>query len=99
MRGLRSAAGNVRLPEMLMSKVEITPPPEDGPAFGADRTGAEHYRLFIVNSADKFQGVQVHEGSSDTDALERARSMLAHHPHAAAIEVWRRGLLIGRIDR
>jgi len=60
---------------------------------------AEHYRLFIVNSANKFQGVQVYVSASDTDVLERARSVLDHHPYAAAIEVWRRGVLVGRIDR
>jgi hypothetical protein len=60
--------------------------PEDSSA-ETDSTGAEHYRLFIVNSADKFQGVQVHLGTSDTDELERARGVLEHHPYAAIVEV------------
>jgi hypothetical protein len=81
-----------------MSTFARDPKPGDSRA-GPDRPVAEHYRLFIVNSADRFQGVQVHMGASDTDALERARSVLEHHPYAAAIEVWKRGVLVGRIDR
>jgi hypothetical protein len=61
--------------------------------------GSEHYRLFHVSASDKFQGVQMYVGTSDTGALECARSALQHHPYAAAIEVWRRGVLVGRIDR
>jgi hypothetical protein len=60
---------------------------------------AEQYRLFYVNTSDKFQDVRVYIGASDNEALERARSLLEHHPYAAAIEVWKRGRLVGRIDR
>jgi hypothetical protein len=84
-----------------MTKVGIVPPPngEADAAAESDRAGAETYRLFFVSAADTFQGVQVCEGSSDTNVLERARSVLAHHPYAVAIEVWRRGVLVGRVDR
>lgn len=75
-----------------------TPKPEDGSA-ELNSAGAEQYRLFLVNSSDNFQGYQVYAGVSDTDAMERARSLLAHHPYAAAIEVWKRGALVGRIGR
>jgi hypothetical protein len=56
------------------------------------------HRPFYVSSSDKFQGVQMYVGASDAEALERARSVLKHHPYAAAIEVWKRGVLVGRID-
>jgi hypothetical protein len=81
-----------------MSTFAPGPNPEDSSA-EPEGAGSEHYRMFFINSADKFQGVQVYLGTSDTDALERARSALTHHPYAAAIEVWRRGVLVGRIDR
>jgi hypothetical protein len=81
-----------------MSTFARDPKPEDSSG-GPEGAGAEHYRLFIVNSADKFQGVHVYVSASDTAALERARSVLQHHPYAAAIEIWKRGLLVGRIDR
>ena len=71
------------------------PKPEDGPA----EPGTEGYRLFFVNSGGKFQGFQVYAGASDTEALERARAALQHHTYAVAIEVWKRGMLVGRIDR
>mgnify|MGYP003579037813 CR=1 FL=1 len=77
---------------------DATPKREDGPA-ESDGPIAEQYRLFYVNTSDKFQDVRVYIGASDNEALERARSLLEHHPYAAAIEVWRRGRLVGRIDR
>jgi hypothetical protein len=82
-----------------MTKAEfVAPPKEEASPVEPDRAGPEHYRLFSVNSDDKFQGFQVHEGPSDTEALERARGVLAHHPYAAAIEVWRHGVLVGRVN-
>lgn len=77
---------------------DATPKREDGPAV-SDGSIAEQYRLFYVSSSDKFQGVQMYVGASDAEALERARSVLKHHPYAAAIEVWKRSVLLGRIDR
>jgi hypothetical protein len=75
-----------------------TPKREDGPA-ESDGPIAEQYRLFYVNTSDKFQDVRGYMGASDNEALERARSLLEHHPYVAAIEVWKRGTLVGRIDR
>jgi hypothetical protein len=76
-----------------------TPLPENDASSEPATPGTEGYRLFFVNSDDKFQGFQVYVGASDTEALERARAALQHHPYAVAIEVWKRGLLVGRIDR
>ena len=83
---------------MATSDRDPTPKPDVGPA-EPGRPVAELYRLFFVNSADNFQGSQVYLGASDTDALERARGVLEHHPYATALEVWKRGVLVGRVDR
>ena len=55
--------------------------------------------MFYVNSADRFQGYELYESDSDIAALERARSILQHHPYAVAIEVWKRSIFVGRVDR
>ena len=78
---------------------EPTPKGEAGPAVKSDSAGGEHYHLFFVTTADKLQGFQVFVIASDTEAMERTRDVLARHPYAVAIEVWKRGVLVRRIDR
>ena len=82
-----------------MTSFDDSTPNRDGPAVAPDTLGAEHFRLFYVDATDKFRGVEVYSGASDTHALERARIALHHHPYAVAIEVWKRGVLVGHVDR
>jgi hypothetical protein len=72
---------------------------EQRKAIGPLSDGRAGYRLFHLNNADKFTGVDVLEAHSDSEAIERARSILAHHPYSVAIEVWERHRLVARIDR
>ena len=52
-----------------------------------------------MNTADRFEQFEVVDAASDADALTYARQLLRRNLYTKAIEVWRRGLLIGRIDR
>jgi hypothetical protein len=76
------------LPEQLKSRT-----------FFWGQVALDRYRCFFVNTADRFEQFEVVDAASDGDALTYARQLLQRNPYTKAIEVWRRGLLIGRIDR
>jgi hypothetical protein len=59
---------------------------------------AAQFRLFIVDSDDKYQRYEVLEGASDDEARSRARNMLAVESEASAIEIWSGTHFVDRVD-
>ena len=57
------------------------------------------YHCFLIDNADRVQGVGTIETQTQADAIYRSERMLRAEFHAAAIEIWEHGRLIRHIER
>jgi hypothetical protein len=57
------------------------------------------YSCFLVNVADRFEGVEPVEAATDSDALMYAKQLLRRERDTKAVEVWIQGNMVGRVDR
>jgi hypothetical protein len=57
------------------------------------------YRCFFIDSGDKVQGIETIDSPTEADAVYRGEHMLRGASHAAAVEIWDHGRLVGQIKR
>jgi hypothetical protein len=57
------------------------------------------FRCLFIDESDKVAAIQPCEGTTESEAVDRAYGMLCGHPHASAVELWASGHFVARIAR
>ena len=57
------------------------------------------FRCLFIDESDQVAAVQPCDGTTESEAVNRAYDMLCGHPHASAVEIWESGHFVARIGR
>jgi hypothetical protein len=57
------------------------------------------FRCLFIDESDKVAAIQACDGATESEAVNRAYTLLCGHPRASAVEIWESGHFVARIAR